>query len=126
MSLFDDYLGIRPIFPDKLIRLRVETALVTPAYLRLAGYSDLVREQIEAVCATTVGNWGISASNLRELCFPVPPLDEQRHIVAKAQQLMALCDRLETRLIAMDDQRTRLLNALLVEAFGEPLDAKAA
>ncbi|HJH30164.1 MAG TPA: hypothetical protein C5S51_10855 [Methanosarcinaceae archaeon] len=30
--------------------------------------------------------------------FPLPPFEEQRRIVAKVDQLMALCDELETKL----------------------------
>jgi hypothetical protein len=43
--------------------------------------------------------------------FPLPPLAEQHRIVAKVDELMALCDRLETSLAAADDIRRRLLDA---------------
>jgi type I restriction enzyme, S subunit len=65
LTIFNDYLGTQPIFPDKLIRVRVASQFAASAFLRLAGDSDIVRNEIEAVCATTVGNWGISASNLK-------------------------------------------------------------
>ena len=66
MKLFKDYLGIQPIYPDKLIRVRVEACEALPEFVRIAAESDLVREQVEPFCSTTVGNWGISASNVRE------------------------------------------------------------
>jgi type I restriction enzyme, S subunit len=47
----------------------------------------------------------------------VPPLAEQHRIVAKVDALTALCDRLEAGLIAADDTRRRLLDALLAEAM---------
>lgn len=117
LSLFKDYLGISPIYPDKLIRVRLNRKLAVPEYIRLAGDSDVVRGEIEALCATTVGNWGISASNLKEVPFPLPPLAEQYRIVSKVDELMALCDRLETSLTAADETRRRLLEALLAEAL---------
>jgi hypothetical protein len=40
---------------DKLIRVRVAPRLVIPAFLRLSGDTDLVRAEVEAACATTVG-----------------------------------------------------------------------
>jgi len=125
LTFFKDYLGIRPIYPDKLIRIRVERRLVLPEFLRLAGDSDLVRSEVEDLCATTVGNWGISASNLRQVRFPLPPLTEQRRIVAKVDELMELCDRLEASLVSGEDHRRRLLGALLAEALA-PVEMQAA
>ena len=50
--------------------------------------------------------------------IPLPPLSEQRRIVAKVDALMALCDRLEASLTATAATRRRLLDALLAEALG--------
>ena len=49
------------------------------------------------MCATTAGNIGISASELKKVSIPVPPLTEQQRIVAKVEELLALCDELEAR-----------------------------
>lgn len=119
LTIFVDYLGLNPIYPDKLIRIRVSPQFAVPAFLRLAGDSDLVRSEVEAFCATTVGNWGISASNLKEVRFPLPPLTEQRRIVAKVDELMALCDALEASLATGDGARRRLLDAVLYGALAE-------
>ncbi len=117
LSIFNDYLRLQPIYPDKLIRVRLEPQRTLSAFLRLASETDLVRDEVEVFCATTVGNWGISASNLKEVRFPVPPLAEQHRIVAKVDELMALCDRLEASLTTSDQTRTRLLEATLAEAL---------
>jgi type I restriction enzyme S subunit len=55
--------------------------------------------------------------DLRKLPLPLPPLPEQHRIVTKVNALMALCDQLEASLIAADDTRRRLLEALLAEAL---------
>ena len=117
LSIFNDYLRLQPIYPDKLIRVRLEPQRAVSAFLRLASETDLVRDEVEVFCATTVGNWGISASNLKEVRFPVPPLAEQHRIVAKVDELMALCDRLEASLTTSDQTRARLLEATLTEAL---------
>lgn len=49
--------------------------------------------------------------------IPLPPLAEQHRIVAKVDELMALCDRLEAALTTADTTRARLLEALLHEAL---------
>ncbi|MGO9988935.1 MAG: restriction endonuclease subunit S [Steroidobacteraceae bacterium] len=117
LTIFTDYLRIQPIYPDKLIRVRIDSNFAESRFLRIAGDSVIVRKEVEALCATTVGNWGISASNLKQMRLPVPPLAEQRRIVAKVHELMALCDRLEASLSFGDDVRRRLLEALLKEAL---------
>ncbi|HEJ1250064.1 TPA: restriction endonuclease subunit S [Pseudomonas aeruginosa] len=40
----------------------------------------------------------LSANNVRLYVYPLPPLAEQHRIVAKVDQLMALCDQLKARL----------------------------
>jgi type I restriction enzyme, S subunit len=54
----------------------------------------------------------------------VPPLAEQHRIVAKVDELMALCDRLEVTLTTTDDTRRRLLEALLAEALAPEEERK--
>ena len=49
--------------------------------------------------------------------FPLPPLPEQHRIVAKVDELMALCDRLEAGILTTEDTRIRLLDAVLHEAL---------
>lgn len=51
----------------------------------------------------------------------LPPLAEQHRIVAKVDELMALCDRMEASLSATAGTRRRLLDALLAEAL-EPAE----
>jgi type I restriction enzyme, S subunit len=105
------------IYPDKLIRLRLQPSLAIPALLRHFGESAMMRLEIESFCATTVGNWGISATNLKSVHVPLPPLAEQKRIVAKVDELMLICDQLETQIESQQKGRRQLLDALLHEAL---------
>lgn len=58
--------------------------------------------------------------------FPLPPLAEQRRIVAKVDQLMALVDELETQLAASRASAAKLLSALVAELTGTMRDSKVA
>lgn len=65
---------------------------------------------------------GMTVQHLRvggveTLLVALPPLTEQRRIVAKLDELMTLCDRLETCLTTGDQTRQRLLEAILHEAL---------
>ena len=53
--------------------------------------------------------------DLRSLPFPVPPLAEQKRIVAKVEQLMKLCDDLEAALRRSEDRAAKLAEAVVQE-----------
>lgn len=55
--------------------------------------------------------------------LPLPPLAEQKRIVAKITELMGICDCLEASLAAGETARSRLLDALLAEVIA-PVDAR--
>ncbi|MCW5597946.1 MAG: restriction endonuclease subunit S [Nitrosomonas sp.] len=46
---------------------------------------------------------------------PIPPLPEQHRIVARIDQLMALCDTLDQQIDAATDKQTEILNALMAQ-----------
>ena len=60
----------------------------------------------------------MTKEKMEKIQVPVPPLAEQRRIVAKLSDLMLLCDQLEYSLNNVTVTRTRLLNALFAEALG--------
>lgn len=61
----------------------------------------------------------ISKGKWEVLPIPIPPIAEQHRIVAKVDELMVLCDRIECSLITVEDSRRQLLDALLAEAMSE-------
>jgi type I restriction enzyme S subunit len=86
------------------------------AYLRLALMSEQVRLQIGEE-ATGMTATGIKASRLKEIPVPIPPLAEQHRIVAKVDELMALCDRLKADLATSRARQERLAAALIESAL---------
>ena len=59
----------------------------------------------------------ISGSKIYPIIVGIPPFAEQRRIVAKVDELIALCDKLEANLAIEDDTRSQLLNTLLQETL---------
>lgn len=55
----------------------------------------------------------LNSESMAQLLVPIPPLAEQHRIVAKVDELMALCDRLESRQADAESAHARLVQALL-------------
>ena len=58
---------------------------------------------------------GLNLSHIRNLVLPIPPLAEQRRIVAKVDELMALVDALETQLATARTSAKNLLQAAVAD-----------
>ena len=57
------------------------------------------------------------SERVRSLSIPLPPLAEQHRIVAKVDELMAVCDRLEAQLDVAETESRRLLESVLHKAL---------
>jgi type I restriction enzyme, S subunit len=101
--------------PDKLIRFRIDTESYCARYVCYMMNAAPTREEIEAMCATTAGNIGLSAGRIKTIKIPLPTLTEQRCIVAKIDQLMGLCDRLEQQIDETNSKQTALLNVVMAK-----------
>ncbi len=87
-----------------------------PEYLAMLIGSPYVREYLggSAVGATMQN---LNQSILLKMGIGLPPLAEQHRIVAKVDELMALCDRLEESLATGEGTRGWLIDALLHETL---------
>ncbi len=99
-----------------VVLFRAGKALL-PRYLTICLLSDAVLNWITRQAQATVGQSNISVSKSRALPIPLPPLDEQHRIVAKVDELMALCDQLEAQLTQSQTDSRRLLEAVLEAAL---------
>jgi type I restriction enzyme S subunit len=84
-------------------------------FLRIVLMSRTVQAEIAAM-ATGMTAAGVKASRLKELPLPIPPLAEQRRIVAKVTELLALCDQLKARIAAARAKQAHLAEAMVSKA----------
>jgi type I restriction enzyme, S subunit len=118
----------------------VGTACVIPPSLLEANCSDLVIVKtpfavvpsylclyLNSLAAVHIehGSVGISLTHFNTksvatMPLPLRPLAEQHRIVAKVDELLALCDQLETELTTTQTENRRLLEAVLHEALHAP------
>jgi type I restriction enzyme S subunit len=107
-----------------VVNQRVATIKVlvneSPSYIDIAIRSEMTQAVIRKAKNSTNDN--ISMGDIKGFAIPLPPLAEQRRIVAKVDQLMALVDEVETQLAASRAAAANLLSALVAELTGTPND----
>jgi type I restriction enzyme S subunit len=111
----------RVVFPDKLMRLRPDLSRMLPDFLVFALTARSVRDQIEELGKTTAGNIGISGGDVQSFVVPVPPLPEQRRIVAELDALQAEVDALKRLQAETAVELDALLPSVLSKAFAGEL-----
>lgn len=70
------------------------------------------QENIKAISSGAVQSF-VSLGFLRAYLLPLPPIAEQHRIVAKIDQLMSLCDKLDQHITARSAKQTELLDAVM-------------
>lgn len=84
----------------------------------LRALKALKPEMLARVQHSSHGTCRLEGGDYQNFLVPIPPLAEQRRIVAKVDELMALCDQLEASVATTQSDRSRLLDALLHEVLG--------
>src|SRR5262249_7362929 len=82
-----------------------------PKFAFLVLKSDFFQTKLTG--ATRSAQAGFNKGDLAEIDFPLPPLAEQQRIVAKVNELMVLCDRLEAAQAERESRRDRVVAASL-------------
>jgi type I restriction enzyme S subunit len=86
-------------------------------YLKYAIMSKTIQSQIARFASgTTIKYIGINKINLLDI--PLPSLAEQERIVKRVEQLLSLCDALEARLQSAEEERGRLVAAVMSTVGG--------
>ena len=80
--------------------------------LRSKYFIDFVESQMKGMAYPA-----ISDSNFQKGIIPVPPIEEQKVIVAKVKQLMSWCDELEKKIEKRDAYQEKMIQAVVKQAF---------
>lgn len=103
-------------FASYLIRVRLFDALLNPVFISQAMNAPYFRStQIEPEIVQQCGQANFNGTKLSLCAVPLPPLPEQHRIVARINQLMALCDALDQQIDVAKGKQTELLNAMMAQ-----------
>jgi type I restriction enzyme S subunit len=114
-SVVVDQTPPRLMMSDKIVRFTFSDD-IERAFINLANASDSSRAYyVRNASGTSSSMKNIGREVMCNLPIPLPPLAEQRRIVAKVDQLMALVDKLETQIANSRATAAKLLDAIVGE-----------
>ena len=87
-------------------------AAVYPKYVWCHLASPTIQATLEGDASGSTNQVELSGTYVRDTWIPLPPLAEQHRIVAKVDELMALCDSLEIKLFENDRLSDQLFASL--------------
>jgi type I restriction enzyme S subunit len=104
------------IYESMNMRARPYVGLVASLYLNLFMRTSFAKVSLLSHAKEAVGQASLNQGQISSLAMPLPPLAEQHRIVAKLDQLMALCDQLKTRLTQARQLNEQLASTLVEQA----------
>lgn len=104
-----------------IFRCELVKGVFEKAFLRLAINARL--DEMISHAQGAVGLRHITKGKLESIRLPLPPLAEQKRIVAKVDELMALCDRLEAQQQERETRHAALARASLARFADAPTPA---
>lgn len=105
------------LYPDKLIRVRVNHEIVLPAYVEIFSASHLAKSYISSLIKSTSGQKGISGGDLKKMPVSLPSLEEQTEIVRRVEQLFTYADQVEQQVKNAQARVNQLTQSILAKAF---------
>lgn len=108
------------VYPDKLIRVRVPNDELLPAFLVIAASTGEARAFIESRIRTTAGQAGVSGADIKAIPLRVPPLEQQRRIVAEVDRRLSIVREVEAEVDANLKRAQALWQAVLARGFAVP------
>ncbi|SBT54322.1 restriction endonuclease subunit S domain-containing protein [Micromonospora narathiwatensis] len=111
------------IYPDLLIRIRVSSSMLSEFFV-WACNASATRAQVQAQARTAVGTFKVSGGDVRSLVLPLPPMHEQRAIVAHLDEQTSKIDSLITESERFIDLARERRSALITATVTGQIDVR--
>ena len=109
------------LHPDKLIRAVLLQTGALPEFVQIVANSGHSRAFLSSRVRTTAGQAGVSGTDVKQMAIPLPPLAEQRRIVAEVERRLSVIQQAETAVEASVQRAERLRQSILKRAFAGKL-----
>ena len=104
------------VHQNHLIRVRPGEMLV-PRYLDLYWNAPKTASRVTALASSTSGLYTLSASKVRNVEIVVPPLEEQKRIVAEVEERLSVIDAMRASIERAERRSAALRRSILERAF---------
>ena len=104
------------VHQNHIIRARLHTGLMSQ-YVETYWNSPMGAGQVTQVASSTSGLYTLSVSKVSDLPVPLPPLAEQRRIVAEVERRLSVVQQAEAAVEASLARAERLRQSILKQAF---------
>ncbi len=104
-------------FPDSVVGFIPDPEFGGAKYFEI--FMRTAKERLQDFAPSTAQK-NINVGILETVRIPLPPLAEQKRIVAKVEELMRWCDQLEAQLAAAESAGAALLDAQLAALTESP------
>lgn len=101
------------IYPDLIMKICV-SELIETSYIYHVINNEYSRKFLRARATGTSSNMPkINQNTVNSLPIPLPPITEQKRIVAKVDQLMNICNELEVKLLQSQNDNEKLMDVVV-------------
>ena len=105
------------IINQALLKLNLNKKLISNAYFKMLFKSKYMQDLIfEKALGSAIPNM-VGVVELKRIFIPLPPKEEQKRIVARVDELMQLCDKLESENNNAQKSSSELLQTLMQKYF---------
>jgi type I restriction enzyme S subunit len=105
------------LFESMNMRAKPINGLTYSPYLNLYMRTFIAAKEISSFAKEAIGQASINQGQVSSMRLPHPPLSEQHRIVAKVDELMALCDQLKALLNYAKTAQLHLADTVVSEAL---------
>ena len=103
------------VHQNHIFRMRIHLKLLSSSWIEMY-MNSIAKAYFQSASKQTTNLASINMTQLRNCLLAVPALAEQHRIVAKVDELMALCDRMKARIVDAGELQRKLADVMVAQS----------